>query len=153
MSGPLLIHPMSQRPYHTPDNLPDAVVELERLRTEVAEQRAQSERLASAGRLVAMLLHELGNPVSAIVNYAHMLEGKVTPELKHINVPTLYTVGEFDEADPPTVKRFAGLTPGAHVVVLKGAAHMTPWDAREENVKVVREFLRAVDSSRTRKSP
>ena len=83
LSGPLLIHPMSQRPYHTPDNLPDAVVELERLRTEVAEQRAQSERLASAGRLVAMLLHELGNPVSAIVNYAHMLEGKVAPELKH----------------------------------------------------------------------
>ena len=73
---------MSQRPYHTPDNLPDAVVELERLRTEVAEQRAQSERLASAGRLVAMLLHELGNPVSAIVNYAHTLEGKVPADLK-----------------------------------------------------------------------
>ena len=82
LSGPLLIHPMSQRPYHTPDNLPDAVVELERLRTEVAEQRAQSERLASAGRLVAMLLHELGNPVSAIVNYAHILDGKVPPDLK-----------------------------------------------------------------------
>ena len=82
LSGPLLIHPMSQRPYHTPDNLTDAVVELERLRTEVAEQRAQSERLASAGRLVAMLLHELGNPVSAIVNYAHILEGKVPPDLK-----------------------------------------------------------------------
>ena len=73
---------MSQRPYHTPDNLPDAVVELERLRTEVAEQRAQSERLASAGRLVAMLLHELGNPVSAIVNYAHTLEGKVPADLR-----------------------------------------------------------------------
>ena len=82
LSGPFLIHPMSQRPYHTPDNLPDAVVELERLRTEVAEQRAQSERLASAGRLVAMLLHELGNPVSAIVNYAHILDGKVPPDLK-----------------------------------------------------------------------
>jgi signal transduction histidine kinase len=73
---------MSPRKHHTPDNLADAVVELERLRVDVAEQREQSERLASAGRLVAMLLHELGNPVSAIINYAHSLEQKVPDELK-----------------------------------------------------------------------
>ena len=42
----------------------------------------QSERLASAGRLVAMLRHELGNPVSAIVNYAHTLEQKVPEDLR-----------------------------------------------------------------------
>lgn len=57
--------------------------ELERLRAENVEQREQLERLASGGRLVAMLLHELGNPVSAIVNYAHTLEAKVPAELKH----------------------------------------------------------------------
>lgn len=73
---------MTQRHPEPPDNLADAVVELERLRIEVAEQRAQSERLASAGRLVAMLLHELGNPVSAIANYAHTLEQKVPDELR-----------------------------------------------------------------------
>ncbi len=56
--------------------------ELERLRAENVEQRDQLERLASGGRMVAMLLHELGNPVSAIVNYAHTLEAKVPPELK-----------------------------------------------------------------------
>ena len=55
----------------------------------------------------------------------------VTPLLKDITVPTLYTVGEFDEADPPTIKRFARMTPGAQVVVLPGAAHLTPWDARD----------------------
>jgi signal transduction histidine kinase len=52
------------------------------LREEVARQREHLEQLASAGRMVAMLLHEIGNPVSAIVNYAHSLESKVTPELK-----------------------------------------------------------------------
>ena len=67
--------------------------------------------------------------------------------LPTIAVPTLYTVGEFDEADPPTIKRFARLTPGARAVVLAGAAHMTPWDAPDENVKAVREFLRAADSA------
>jgi signal transduction histidine kinase len=60
----------------------DPAGELERLRAEFEAQRTQLEHLASAGRLVAMLLHELGNPVSAIVNYAHSLESRVPPELK-----------------------------------------------------------------------
>jgi len=72
----------------------------------------------------------------------------VTPALATIRVPTLYTVGEFDEADPATIRRFAGLTPGAEMAVLAGAAHLTPWDAREENVRVVRAFLRQSDSTR-----
>jgi proline iminopeptidase len=75
----------------------------------------------------------------------------VTPSLKEVKVPTLYIVGEFDEADPPTMKRFARMTPGAKVSVLKGAAHLTPWDAPDENVKVVREFLRGADSAASRR--
>jgi proline iminopeptidase len=74
----------------------------------------------------------------------------VTPSLKTIKVPILYTVGEFDEADPPTIQSFAHMTPGAKVVVLKGAAHMTPWDAPDENVKVVRGFLRGADAAAKR---
>jgi proline iminopeptidase len=70
-----------------------------------------------------------------------------TPLLKDVTVPTLYTVGEFDEADPPTIKRFASMTPGAKVIVLPGAAHLTPWDARDESIRAVRTFLRAADSS------
>jgi proline iminopeptidase len=70
-----------------------------------------------------------------------------TALLKDIAVPTLYTVGEFDEADPPTIKRFARMTPGAQVVVLPGAAHLTPWDARDESIRTVRTFLRGADSS------
>jgi proline iminopeptidase len=69
----------------------------------------------------------------------------VTPSLKEVKVPTLYTVGEFDEADPPTIKRFGRMTPGARVTVLRGAAHMTPWDAPDENVDAVRKFLQGVD--------
>lgn len=69
----------------------------------------------------------------------------VTAQLGTIRVPTLYTVGEFDEADPPTIRHFAELTPGAQVAVLPGAAHLTPWDARDENIRIVREFLRHHD--------
>lgn len=74
----------------------------------------------------------------------------VTPLLKTIKVPTLYTVGEFDEADPPTIKRFAALTPGAAVVVIPGSAHITTWDNPAAMVSAVRSFLRRVDSTATR---
>jgi len=74
----------------------------------------------------------------------------VTAQLATIRVPTLYTVGEFDEANPPTIRHFAELTPGAEVAVLAGAAHLTPWDAREENVRIVRAFLRRSDSTAMR---
>jgi proline-specific peptidase len=70
----------------------------------------------------------------------------VTPLLRTIRVPTLYTVGEFDEADPPTIRRFASLTPGATVEVIPGAAHITTWDNPEAMLRVVRRFLRGADS-------
>jgi proline iminopeptidase len=72
-----------------------------------------------------------------------------TSFLSQIKVPTLFTVGEFDEVGPELVKGFAAITPGAKFVQLAGSAHVTTWDAHEENVRVVREFLRSVDSLRT----
>jgi proline iminopeptidase len=70
-----------------------------------------------------------------------------TRRLRTIKVPTLYTVGEFDEADTTTIKRFASLTPGARVAVIPDAAHITTWDNPEEMLRVVRAFLRSVDST------
>jgi proline iminopeptidase len=73
----------------------------------------------------------------------------VTGELKNAKVPVLYTVGEFDEADPATVKHFGALTPGSKVVVIPGAAHVTPWDNPTAMTAAVRAFLRHVDSTST----
>jgi proline iminopeptidase len=70
-----------------------------------------------------------------------------TALLRKVKVPTLFTVGEFDEADPATIRRFARMTPGARVVVLRGAAHLTPWDARQESIRTERAFLSAADST------
>jgi proline iminopeptidase len=72
-----------------------------------------------------------------------------TSLLPQIKIPTLFTVGEFDEVGPELVKGFAAMTPGAKFVQLAASAHLTPWDAHDENVRVVREFLRSVDSLRT----
>lgn len=70
-----------------------------------------------------------------------------TAFLPQIRVPTLVTVGEFDEVGPELVREHASRIPGARFEVLEGAAHITSWDARDENVRVVREFLRSADST------
>ncbi len=69
-----------------------------------------------------------------------------TSFLNEIHVPVLYTVGEFDEANPDIVEHFASLTPGARMVVIPGAAHLTAWDNPEANLEAVRAFLRGVDA-------
>lgn len=72
------------------------------------------------------------------------------PYLKSVKVPVLFTVGEFDEANPDIVKRQAALLPGSKVEVLKGAAHLSPWDAPDQNLQVVRAFLQSVDAARAK---
>ncbi len=69
-----------------------------------------------------------------------------TDLLPRIAVPTLFTTGEFDEVGPELVRAFAAKVGGARFVEFPGAAHVTTWDARDENVRVEREFLRAADS-------
>ena len=68
------------------------------------------------------------------------------PFLKEIKVPVLFTVGEFDEANPETVRQHAALVPGAVVTVIPGAAHITAWDNRDANLAAVRSFLRDADT-------
>jgi proline iminopeptidase len=70
-----------------------------------------------------------------------------TPFLKSIKVPTLFTVGEVDEADPVTIRKQAAMLPGAKVAVIPNAAHMTSWDNPDAMVQAIRSFLAAVDSS------
>jgi proline iminopeptidase len=66
-------------------------------------------------------------------------------DLPRIQVPVLSTTGEFDEVGPKTVEAHAKLIPGAQFVLYREAGHVTSWDARDANVKDVREFLRTVD--------
>lgn len=70
-----------------------------------------------------------------------------TPFLKQVKVPTLFTVGEFDEANPITIRRQAAMTPGAHVAVIPGAAHITTWDNPDSTLSAVRTFLARTDST------
>jgi proline iminopeptidase len=71
-----------------------------------------------------------------------------TPFLRQVNVPVLFTVGEFDFVGPDIVRRHASLTPDARLVVIPAAAHMTQWDNALANTEAVRTFLREVDARR-----
>jgi proline iminopeptidase len=75
-------------------------------------------------------------------------EYSITSFLPNIKVPTLFTVGEFDEADTEIVNNFALKVPKAQFVLIKGAAHLTHLDAKEYNLKIVREFLFSVESKK-----
>jgi proline iminopeptidase len=81
-------------------------------------------------------------------------EFTITGTLKHydatsflpkVRVPTLFTVGDVDEADPVTIQRQAAMVPGGKVVVIPDAAHLTTWDNPGAMTSAVRAHLRAAE--------
>ena len=69
-----------------------------------------------------------------------------TRRLRGVSVPTLFTVGEHDEADTASVRAFSQRVPGARLAIIPDAAHTTMWDNPDELLRVVREFLRTVEA-------
>jgi two-component system NtrC family sensor kinase len=59
------------------DRMADAVVEREqRLEQATRQQIGQSEKLASIGRLSAGIAHEINNPLTGVLTFAHLLREK-----------------------------------------------------------------------------
>lgn len=61
--------------------------------------------------------------------------------LRKITCPTLYICGQYDEATPEAMKRFARQTPDSRVVVIKGASHSLVREKPREFIRELREFL------------
>ncbi len=70
-----------------------------------------------------------------------------TDRLSDIEVPTLFIVGEFDEARPTTVKYYQTLVPNSKYVMIKNAGHMTMQDNPEEDIKAISDFLNEIDKN------
>jgi proline iminopeptidase len=62
-------------------------------------------------------------------------------DLHNINIPALFTCGEFDEATPGTTAWYAMKVKNSEFRVIKDAAHMTMNEQPEEYVQTVRTFL------------
>jgi proline iminopeptidase len=108
-------------------------------------RRPDSVNLDSMMKTVNMSLYNYMQGPSEFTITGTLRKYDVTGFLKDIKVPTLYTVGEFDEANPVIVKRFSSMTPGSRYEVLAGSGHMSEWDAPEAMNSVIRKFLRDVD--------
>jgi pimeloyl-ACP methyl ester carboxylesterase len=60
-------------------------------------------------------------------------------------LPTLVVVGEDDSLTPPDVaRRMAAAIPGARLVQIPGAGHLTPLERPSETTAALLEFLRVV---------
>lgn len=66
-----------------------------------------------------------------------------TARLGELRLPVLWMAGEFDETSPAAAKDFQRMVPGSEYVELKGAGHLTMWDARGKYLRGVRRFLNA----------
>jgi len=71
----------------------------------------------------------------------------LTPRLGEIAVPTLFLTGEFDEARPETIRRFAQAVPGARFEVIPGVGHASLSRAPDHYRKVLRAFLHRAERS------
>ncbi|MCA3256007.1 MAG: proline iminopeptidase-family hydrolase [Alphaproteobacteria bacterium] len=67
------------------------------------------------------------------------------PLLGRLTAPTLFLAGEFDEARPETVRRYAGLVRGADVAIVPGAAHRIQSDETAAYLAAVGGWLRRFD--------
>jgi proline iminopeptidase len=70
-----------------------------------------------------------------------------TDDLATLNVPILFTAGEFDEARPQTMYQFQKLSNNATVEIIENAAHMTMIDQPEKLTEAIRTFLKKVENN------
>jgi 3-oxoadipate enol-lactonase len=69
-------------------------------------------------------------------------------ELAAIKVPTLVVVGESDAITPPAVaESMVSKVPGARLVVIRGAGHMSPMEQPEQVNRAIRAFLDGLETS------
>lgn len=72
----------------------------------------------------------------------------IAGKLSSIRAPTLVIVGEKDETTPLWhAEQIKSWIPGARLVVMKGASHMTPVENPDEFNRLVLDFLAEVDSA------
>lgn len=67
-----------------------------------------------------------------------------TGRLNRIQVPTLYTCGQYDESTPAANEDFASLTPNAEVEVIPDASHTAFLEQRDQYIGTVRKFFAKV---------
>ncbi|MFM9021922.1 MAG: alpha/beta fold hydrolase, partial [Sediminibacterium sp.] len=66
-------------------------------------------------------------------------------DLQKINVPVLFTAGEFDAARPSTVRYYQSRTPNATFTLIENAGHSTMNDNTPADIAAIRNFLKSIE--------
>jgi pimeloyl-ACP methyl ester carboxylesterase len=86
---------------------------------------------------------------AADLQYQAFAEFDGSKALANIQAPTLVMTGDLDRLVSPRNSKFiAGLIPGARLIVIPGCGHRMMWEATDECVGFVTEFLTGVDEGR-----
>jgi proline iminopeptidase len=71
----------------------------------------------------------------------------ISLELNEIDLPVLFTCGEYDEARPETCEYFASLMPNAQVHIFENASHAHHIEAENEFNQRITEFMNNIGKS------
>ena len=86
---------------------------------------------------------------AADLQYQAFAEFDCSKALANIQAPTLVMTGDLDRLVSPRNSKFiAGLIPGARLIVIPGCGHRMMWEATDECVGFVTEFLTGVYDGR-----
>lgn len=65
----------------------------------------------------------------------------ITARLPEIKVPTLVTVGRYDEVTPNVAETIHKGIPGSELIIFENSSHLAMWEEQESYLRVVREFV------------
>jgi proline iminopeptidase len=65
----------------------------------------------------------------------------IRSRLTEIEVPTLITVGRYDEVTPKVAETIHKGIRGSTLVIFEKSGHLTMWDEQESYLKTVKEFI------------
>jgi len=69
-----------------------------------------------------------------------------TMRLREINIPVLFTCGQYDEATPQTTAYYQNCLPGSEMIVFEEASHAHMLEKEAPYLAAVRSFLKRVES-------
>ncbi len=110
------------------------------------DYRTLPECLASPGGSTRLYEYMWGP--SEFVSTGTLRDYNRIDRLTELNIPTLFLVGEHDEARPETMLEFQALVPGSIVKVIPGAAHMINVDQPRAFNQAINGFLATVEMRR-----
>jgi proline iminopeptidase len=97
---------------------------------------------------VSNAMNDMSTPVYWTMNgpneftiIGNLKDWDITARLPEIKVPTLVTVGRYDEVTPKVAETIHKGIKGSKLMVFENSAHLTMWDEEEAYLKAVKDFI------------